>query len=58
MGNGANTTKWVGNQAFDVNGALAYDQMLTFIARAAGADRSGDWTGKAIVWATDNGLTD
>jgi len=53
-----NITKGIGNQAFDVNGTLAYDQMLTFIARSAGADTSGDWSGKAIAWATDNGLTD
>lgn len=49
-----------GNSAttFGVNDTLAYDQMLTFMARAAGADTSGDWSGKAITWAAENGLTD
>lgn len=44
---------------FGTGSAVAYDQMLAFLARAAGADTgSGSWSDAAISWAADNGLTD
>ena len=44
---------------FGTGSPVAYDQMLAFLARAAGADTSGgSWSQAAIDWATDNGLTD
>ena len=44
---------------FGTSSAVAYDQMLAFLARAAGADTgSGSWSDAAIRWAADNGLTD
>ena len=54
-----NITNGVGGGKFGLDGTLAYDQMITFMARAAGADASGaDWSAKAMKWAADNGLTD
>ena len=44
---------------FGTGSPVAYDQMLAFLARAAGADTSGgSWSQAAIDWATDNCLTD
>lgn len=44
---------------FGVGSAVAYDQMLAFLARAAGADTgSGSWSDAAISWAASNGITD
>ena len=44
---------------FGTGSPVAYDQMLAFLARAAGADTSGgSWSQAAIDWAADNGLTD
>jgi hypothetical protein len=43
---------------FGLDGTLSYDQILTFLCRAAGGDASGsDWSAKAIQWAKDNGAT-
>ena len=54
-----NITNGVGGGKFGLNGTLAYDQMLTFMARAAGADASGgDWSEKAMAWAEASGLTE
>ena len=54
-----NITNGVGDGKFGLDGTLAYDQMLTFMARAAGADASGaDWSDKALAWAAGNGLTE
>ncbi|MBR6259788.1 MAG: leucine-rich repeat protein [Oscillospiraceae bacterium] len=50
-------TNGVGDDMYDLNGTLAYNQMLTFMCRAAGGDTSGDWSGKALNWAKDKGLT-
>ena len=50
-------TDGIDNNTFGVEGTLAYDQMLTFMCRAAGVDTSGDWSGKALQWAASNGLT-
>ena len=45
--------------AFGTDSAVAYDQMLAFLARAAGAETGGgSWSDAAIRWAADNGLTD
>lgn len=44
---------------FGLGSPVAYDQMLTFLARASGADTSGgSWSQAAIDWADGNGLTD
>ena len=44
---------------FGTGSAVAYDQMLAFLARAAGAETGGgSWSDAAISWAADNGLTD
>ena len=52
-------TQGTGGGKFDLNGTLSYEQMLTFMARAAGTDASGaDWSAKAIKWAQDNGMTE
>jgi hypothetical protein len=52
-------TTGVSDGKFGLDGTLAYDQMLTFMARAAGADASGaDWSNKAMTWANKNGLTE
>lgn len=54
-----NITNGVGDGSFGINGTLSYDQMLTFMARADGADASGaDWSEKAISWAANNGYTE
>ena len=52
-------TGGVGNNAFGLTGTLAYDQILTFLCRAAGEDAGGaDWSAAAVSWAADSGLTD
>lgn len=44
---------------FGTGNPVTYEQMLAFLARAAGADTSGgSWSQAAIDWAADNGLTD
>ena len=47
-----------GDGKFGVDDMLSYDQMLTFMCRAAGGDTSGDWSTKALAWAKKNNLTD
>lgn len=52
-------TTGVTTTQFGLKTALAYDQMLTFLCRAAGQDASGsDWSNKAVSWAESAGLTD
>ncbi len=52
-------TTGVTTTQFGLKTALAYDQMLTFLCRAAGQDASGsDWSNKAVSWAEGAGLTD
>ena len=52
-------TSGVGGNRFGVLDTLAYDQILTFLCRAAGVSASGsDWSSVAVNWATQNGLTD
>lgn len=52
-------TNGVGSGIFGLDGTLAYEQMLTFMTRAAGEDASGaDWSAKALAWAAANGLTE
>ena len=54
-----NITGGVGGGAFDLNTTLAYDQILTFLCRAAGGEASGDdWSAAAVQWAEEKGLTD
>lgn len=44
---------------FGTGSPVAYDQMLAFLARAAGDTATGsDWSTAAVTWAADNGLTD
>ena len=51
-------TKGVSAAIFGTDHAVAYDQMLAFLARAAGAETgSGDWSQAAIDWGADTGLT-
>jgi hypothetical protein len=48
-------TTGVSNTWFDLKGTLTFDQILTFLCRAAGVDASGsDWSDKAVKWAQDN----
>ena len=52
-------TNGVSATSFGTDSPVTYDQMLAFMARAAGADTgSGDWSQAAIDWAAENGLTD
>lgn len=52
-------TVGVSANTFGLNGTLAYDQMLTFLCRAAGVNAGGsDWSNMALNWAKQNGLTD
>ena len=52
-------TNGVSDTSFGADNAVTYDQMLAFLARAAGADTGdGDWSQAALGWAADNGLTD
>lgn len=44
---------------FGVNIPLAYDQIFTFLCKAAGETLPGsDWSAGAVAWAKQNGLTD
>ena len=53
------STNGVSATSFGTDSPVTYDQMLAFMARAAGADTgSGDWSQAAIDWAAENGLTD
>ena len=52
-------TNGVTETEFGVAGTLAYDQILTFLCRADGAEATGDdWSSAALNWAKSNGLTD
>ena len=52
-------TTGVGGGRFDLNSTLSYDQIFTFLCRAAGETASGnDWSAAAVNWASSNGLTD
>lgn len=52
-------TTGVTTTQFGLKTALAYDQMLTFLCRAAGQDANGSgWSDKAVSWAESAGLTD
>ena len=52
-------TNGVSATTFGTGSPVAYDQILAFLARAAGADTgSGGWSQAAIDWAAENGLTD
>ena len=52
-------TGGVSATAFGVDNPVAYDQILTFLARATGDTAAGsDWSTAAINWAAANGLTD
>lgn len=48
----------VGNNRFSPNSALAYDQFLAMLCRAAGGSTGSDWSTGAITWASQNHLTD
>ena len=52
-------TTGAGGGRFDLNSTLSYDQIFTFLCRAAGETASGDdWSAAAVNWASSNGLTD
>lgn len=52
-------TGGVSATTFGVNSPVAYDQILAFLARAAGDAATGsDWSAAAVTWAAENGLTD
>ena len=52
-------TQGVGGGRFNLTGTLAYDQILTFLCRAAGGEATGEsWSSDALAWARENGLTD
>ena len=52
-------TGGVGNNAFGLDNTLTYDQIFTFLCRAAGDTADGaDWSAAAVNWANANGLTD
>lgn len=52
-------TSGVSSTTFGLNNTLTYDQILTFLSRAAGESASGsDWSAAAVNWAKENGLTD
>ena len=54
-----NITGGVGDGSFGLNMTLSYDQILTFLCRAAGETASGDdWSAAAVNWAAESGLTD
>jgi hypothetical protein len=51
-------TTGVSDTWFDLNSGLTYDEILTFLCRAAGGDASGDaWSDKALTWAKNNGVS-
>jgi len=48
-----------GSGKFDIDGTLAYDQILTFLCRNAGQDASGsDWSAAAVAWAKERGISE
>lgn len=51
-------TGGVSETSFGLGSTLSYDQLLAFLARAAGADTGGgDWSRAALTWAAEQGLT-
>jgi hypothetical protein len=51
-------TTGVSDTWFDLKATLTFEQILTFLCRAAGGDASGDdWSNKALTWAKNNGVT-
>lgn len=51
-------TGGVGGGAFGLSNTLSYDQIFTFLCRAAGETASGsDWSAAAVSWAQASGLT-
>ncbi len=56
---GQGITGGVGGGAFGLTATLSYDQIFTFLCRAAGGSAGGsDWSAAAVNWAVQNGLTD
>ena len=52
-------TGGVGGGIFDLSSTLSYDQIFTFLCRAAGESASGsDWSAAAVNWAQSSGLTE
>ena len=52
-------TRGSGEGRFGTEDTLSYEQMLAFLARAAGADASGaDWSERSRAWAEEVGLTE
>ena len=52
-------TGGVGDGTFGLTATLAYDQIFTFLCRAAGQSASGDdWSAAAVSWAQSSGLTE
>lgn len=52
-------TGGVSADSFGPNLTLAYDQIFTFLCKAAGDSLSGsDWSSAAVNWAQSSGLTD
>lgn len=52
-------TGGVGNNMFGLSNPLTYDQIFTFLSRAAGESLSGsDWSAAAVSWAQSSGLTE
>lgn len=44
---------------FDLSSSLSYDQIFTFLCRAAGESATGDdWSAAAVNWAQSSGLTE
>ena len=52
-------TDGMGGGVFGLSSALSYDQIFTFLCRAAGETASGsDWSAAAVNWAQSSGLTE
>ena len=52
-------TGGVGGGMFDLSSSLSYDQIFTFLCRAAGESATGDdWSAAAVNWAQSSGLTE
>lgn len=52
-------TDGMGGGVFGLSSALSYDQIFTFLCRAAGETASGsDWSAAAVNWAQASGLTE
>ena len=52
-------TGGVGGGMFGLSSSLSYDQIFTFLCRAAGESATGDdWSAAAVNWAQSSGLTE